>query len=725
MRQLICTYLFMAPMLVKANSFNIDSIQVHEFAESPFGESSLIFNAIELQEPISYDSGELLDYFLGVNRIQNGGFSSLPSIQGLSDDRIKIKIDGMDLISSCANHMNAPLAYATPANIDTMSVVAGLSSVSQGGDNIGGVIKITSNIIDFSSSTAWHVNQRAQTFFKSNNDTLGLNYLMTAKNHDTSLRYYGSGVEANNYSAGSAFKAAGLAANGRGYLSADEVGSTAFKNTNHQVNFAKKIGNDLYDFQVGYHYSPYESFANQRMDSVENKSLQTRLAIKSNYHWGNAKTAFYLDDTQHRHNFGPDKQFIYNSAPGMPMQSEGFTTGLNLDAEIYLNNRDTLKTGIEMQYYRLDDTFDAVPGSVMMQPNTFVNINNGQRDRVDFFAQWDRIYSERWLTSAGIRYGFVRTDADQVQGYSTTNNMMTQQVTDSDAFNQTDRTKHDHNIDLSLLAKFTPSKQANIEFGYTMKSRSPNLYQRYTWSTWAMVANMNNLYGDGNGYVGNINLDSEIAHKIGFLYNYEDAEKTWVFKMNPYYSYITDYIDAKTLTTRADGFRTMQFVNQDAYLYGIDALAGTKLWNDEAVGTIALLAKLNYQRGKNKDNNTNLYNLMPINFSLALNHRLGQWENTIASKLVAKKNKVDTERLERQTAGYMVVDLKSSYLWNTLRFNVGIDNLFDKNYDDPLGGEYLGQGKTMAFDGSGLTKSAGSQVPAMGRTFNISLTYTF
>jgi len=116
---------------------------------------------------------------------------------------------------------------------------------------------------------------------------------------------------------------------------------------------------------------------------------------------------------------------------------------------------------------------------------------------------------------------------------------------------------------------------------------------------------------------------------------------------------------------------------------------------------------------------------MPINFTLTLNHRLGQWENTIASKLVANKNKVDAERLERQTAGYMVVDLKSSYLWNTLRLNVGIDNLFDKNYDDPLGGEYLGQGKTMASDGSGLTKSTGSQVPAMGRTFNISLTYTF
>ena len=49
--------------------------------------------------------------------------------------------------------MNPPLSYTSPANINDIDVLAGLSSVSQGGDNIGGVINIKSNVIKFSGNT--------------------------------------------------------------------------------------------------------------------------------------------------------------------------------------------------------------------------------------------------------------------------------------------------------------------------------------------------------------------------------------------------------------------------------------------------------------------------------------------------------------------------------------------------------------------------------------------
>jgi iron complex outermembrane receptor protein len=35
-------------------------------------------------------------------------------VHGLADDRLRIKIDGMDLIASCPNHMNPPLSYLDP-----------------------------------------------------------------------------------------------------------------------------------------------------------------------------------------------------------------------------------------------------------------------------------------------------------------------------------------------------------------------------------------------------------------------------------------------------------------------------------------------------------------------------------------------------------------------------------------------------------------------------------
>jgi iron complex outermembrane receptor protein len=65
-----------------------------------------------------------------------------------------------------------------------------------------------------------------------------------------------------------------------------------------------------------------------------------------------------------------------------------------------------------------------------------------------------------------------------------------------------------------------------------------------------------------------------------------------------------------------------------------------------------------------------------------------------------------------ETAGYGLVNLRGSYAWKQARFDVGVENLFDKLYSHPLGGAYLGQGKTMSGDGMPW----GTVVPGMGRS---------
>lgn len=69
-----------------------------------------------------------------------GGVSSLPSIRGLADDRLRIQVDVVDTIASCPNHMNPALSYVDPAAIGELKVFAGITPVSVGGDSIGGTI---------------------------------------------------------------------------------------------------------------------------------------------------------------------------------------------------------------------------------------------------------------------------------------------------------------------------------------------------------------------------------------------------------------------------------------------------------------------------------------------------------------------------------------------------------------------------------------------------------
>ena len=704
----------------------IEGIDITKEFDVPFSDNELGIGVSENEKIMSNDTGKLIDNFLGGNSIHNGGFSSLPMIQGLSDDRIKIKIDGMDLIASCANHMNAPLSYSDPVNIKNISVLAGLSAVDQGGDNIGGVIKIDTVKPIFSVDENQIFSGQFGTKYKSNNKTISANISLNTADQDTALSYFGSYVKAENYYAGGTFKDAGLAASDRGWLDSDEVGSTAYKNQNHQVSFSKVIDNEIYQVIAAYHDSPYENFDNQRMDSVGNKNYQLNLSQKGEYEWGKLTSRIYVDDTNHKHNFGPDKQYTYNNMSGqsygMPMEADGITAGLAVDTEIFLNDQDTLKVGSEIQYYQLDDTWASNSGEGMMTGNAFLNINNGKRNRFDIYGQLDSLWTENWITSLGARLGIVQTDSDDVHGYNQTNNMGSNQLADSDTFNASKRKKTDENIDISLLTRYNMEEDSSIELGYSMKTRSPNLYQRYTWSTWKMAANMNNLYGDGNGYVGNIDLEPETAHKIGLVLNHQDDNKNWRIKINPYYTYISDYIDANVIANRGDGYRNLKFDNQTATIYGLDVGADMHLFRTLNFGNFNLLSKFNYQKGRNTDADTDLYNMMPPNLTLAINQNVGSWNNSLSMLLVDKKDNVNSTRQERETAGFTKFDFVTSYQWESVSIIGEVENILDKSYADPLGGEYLGQGATMS---TGITRANGTQVYAMGRSFNVALSYSF
>jgi len=704
----------------------IEGIDITKEFDVPFSDNELGIGVSENEKIMSNDTGKLIDNFLGGNSIHNGGFSSLPMIQGLSDDRIKIKIDGMDLIASCANHMNAPLSYSDPVNIKNISVLAGLSAVDQGGDNIGGVIKIDTVKPIFSVDENQIFSGQFGTKYKSNNKTISANISLNTADQDTALSYFGSYVKAENYYAGGTFKDAGLAASDRGWLDSDEVGSTAYKNQNHQVSFSKVIDNEIYQVIAAYHDSPYENFDNQRMDSVGNKNYQLNLSQKGEYEWGKLTSRIYVDDTNHKHNFGPDKQYTYNNSSGqsygMPMEADGITAGLAVDTEIFLNDQDTLKVGSEIQYYQLDDTWASNSGEGMMTGNAFLNINNGKRNRFDIYGQLDSLWTENWITSLGARLGIVQTDSDDVHGYNQTNDMGSNQLADSDTFNASKRKKTDENIDISLLTRYNMEEDSSIELGYSMKTRSPNLYQRYTWSTWTMAANMNNLYGDGNGYVGNIDLEPETAHKIGLVLNHQDDNKNWRIKINPYYTYISDYIDANVIANRGDGYRNLKFDNQTATIYGLDVGADMHLFRTLNFGNFNLLSKFNYQKGRNTDADTDLYNMMPPNLTLAINQNVGSWNNSLSMLLVDKKDNVNSTRQERETAGFTKFDFVTSYQWESVSIIGEVENILDKSYADPLGGEYLGQGATMS---TGITRANGTQVYAMGRSFNVALSYSF
>ena len=727
----IIPFLLLSSIIQAENKINILPIDV---IGSDINEQSYI-SGVSLSDELirfnsikSNNSGSLLDYFSGVNSANNGGASSMPVIRGLADDRIKIKVDGIDLISACANHMNSPLSSIDSSNIEQIKVFAGLTPVSMGGDSIGGSVVINSAQPEFAKIGQRIINNKFSTFYRSNNKASGVNIKSSITSDKLSFNYNGSYIDAENFKAAKHFKSSGLAATGREFISGKEVGSSAFKDGNHMLTLGVREDSQLFNIKIGYQNTPDQGFANQRMDSTKNEIIKINMAYQNNYDWGKLEARFFNEKTQHSHNFGQDKQFAYSmNVLGMPMNAKGNNLGFTIKADILASQKDLITIGSEFQRYRLDDWWTS-SGTGPMSPNTFQNINNGERDRFDVYAEWLKSWTPKLNSSVGLRYGQVRSNSGIVHGYNdnnTTGSTTHNQANNSTAFNNSNRSKNDHNIDLSVLGEYIVNQEKSYEIGYAIKTRSPNLYERYTWSTWMMAANMNNTYGDGNGYVGNVNLKPETSHTFSVSSDWHDKyKKNWSFKATPYLTYVADYIDAvacskvgKSCMSRSDGFSTLSLDNQAAKIYGFDLDSQQSLSKIKGYGSLILKGSFSYSRGENTDANDNLYRVMPANVKLAIEQKYNQWTNRVEASLVSNKTKLSKIRNETRSPGYGLVNIFSTYEHKEAQLSFGITNLFNKYYIDPLGGSYVGQGATMM---TGISNNQG--IPGMGRSFNFGLT---
>ncbi len=270
------------------------------------------------------DTATLLRDVPGMSFYGAGGVSSLPVIHGLGDDRLRIKVDGMDLVSACANHMNPPLSYIDPTHVGTATVFAGLAPVSSGGDSIGGTILVDSPAPEFAEAgQGTLLKGEAGTFYRSNGNAMGANLSATAASDTLSVTYNGSTAQSDNYTAGGDFKPAGPAFiggmglpsmyNSTNWLDGDEVGSTQYSATNQSLGFALRQDNHLLDLKLGYQHIPYQGFPNQRMDMTDNTSTQVNLGYTGQYDWGTLDARVYREHTEHEMDFLEDKALLVRS----------------------------------------------------------------------------------------------------------------------------------------------------------------------------------------------------------------------------------------------------------------------------------------------------------------------------------------------------------------------------------------------------------------------------
>ena len=669
------------------------------------------------------DAADLLRGVPGVSLNGAGGISSLPAIHGLSDDRLRIQVDGTDLMPACPNHMNSPLSYADPTRVESVTVFSGITPVSVGGDSIGGSIQVKSAPPEFATpEKPFLATALLGSFYRSNGNAVGYNIGATVAGEWVNLTFRQSEAWSENFLAAGPFKPVAPGSEGGAPIPGDVVASSAYSATvRRSLGLAFQTQGQLLQLEASQQTVGFEGFPNQRMDMTSNDNWLFTLRYTGTFAWGELEARLSYQNTRHEMNMGPDR---YSYGTGMPMDTAAKTRAGLLKANVTLSDSHLLRVGAEFLYYTLYDFWPPVGG--LMGPNTFWNVDFGQRLRADAFAEWEARWTRAWLTQVGVRSDTVMTNAGPVQGY----NALPTWADDAAAFNALQREQIDYNWDFAAVARHTPTPTQTYEGGYARKSRSPNLYQRYPWSTNAMAALMNNLVGDGNGYIGLVTLRPEVAHTFSVTGDWHDAARTsWGVKATAYYAYVHDYIDARRCNfgqcspenvTATDSFVLLQFVNQMAQLYGLD-LSGRVLFVEASWGSLTGNAALGYVRGENLSTHDGLYNIMPLNGTLALAYQLGTWKTTAEAQAVASKTHVSQVRNEIPTSGYFLVNLRTGYTWKFIQVDGSIDNLLNRLYSNPLGGAYVGQGPSMTTSGIPW----GVAVPGPARSFNVALNLHF
>jgi len=268
------------------------------------------------------------------------------------------------------------------------------------------------------------------------------------------------------------------------------------------------------------------------------------------------------------------------------------------------------------------------------------------------FAQMDKTF-EKWSLSMGLRYDRFRQQADEELARSRAVNDENRQV--------------DHLLGGHLSARWFLNDEAMIFGGVGRSYRTPTSTERYLQKKAT--------------FFGNPKLDPTANTEIDLGFKYE--RDRWLFQIKGFYSDLDDYIYQEN---NAGGYRS--YTNIDAHIYGGDVKASVDLAHG-----FALAGGVAWQRGKKDDypdNNRDrdLGQIAPLKTRLALNYDrenpFGVENSGLFGTLEwvhsGATNDIDTAAGEQRLDGWDIMNVRVGYQFKACTLNLGVDNIFDRQY---------------------------------------------
>ncbi|MFK7977995.1 MAG: TonB-dependent receptor, partial [Halioglobus sp.] len=565
------------------------------------------------------------------------------------------------------NWMDPPLSYVVGGQLESLELYRGIAPVSVAQESIGGAVDAKTRKGEFTSNKNFTLSGRVMASAQSVNDGYHLETALYASNNQHRIKAAAMTETADD---------------------ADFDGGTItpseYERQRYDLGYGFRSGNHTVQIDYGFQDTGEAGTPALPMDieSIEGDLLNLSYDYDNN---AGMQIAVSLYGSDLKHSMS---NYHLRSAPSGPRWRRNDVSSENAGFKVSTTMRED-----DGAWVFGWDGFTEEHDSTITNPNNamfFVtNYNGAEREIIGAFLERQQTFNDRWRAEFGIRYNRISMNADDVNG--TPAMMMPPAQALRDNFNSADRSQTDNNLDLVAKVWFKANETTSWYAGIAQKNRSPSYIERYL----CLPLEATGGLADGFTYTGNIALNPETAREIELGLDFSNNRLTISPRL--FYRKVDDYIQGTPSTVapavmfvnmmnNAMGTSNpapLQFTNVDAVLYGFDVD-----WAVQITENLSISGLINYVRGERDDSsNDDLYRIAPLNAAFRIGYARDDWSAELESAVYAEQDDVSATNAEQETSGYGVVNVRA--IWQTtpsLQLAAGVDNLFDRNYEDHLSG---------------------------------------
>ena len=631
----------------------------------------------------------------GANINSNGPITGVAQYRGLFGDRVATSLDGHPIVGAGPNAMDTPLSYSTPLIVDSMTVYRGIAPVSAGMNTLGGTIDIKMRKAEVMDSETTQVSGDLQAGYRSNNGASTLSGVTNIAKGDVALLLYGNTQGGDDMESGDG----------------TVISPTEFDKT--QAGFDIRHSVESNTVGLSYHYTKTTDSGTPALPMDIEYIESQRINLDGDFllgEWQGEWSLGYLDADHGMTNFAMRVHDLMKQRRNTALaDTTDFKLVLNRELSFGGFLLGEIAFGVD-GYLATHDSVISNPSDAMFE---VVNFNNVQDDRFGIFTEWQNQYGQTEV-QFGVRVKHAIANADEVNTSmanmpmagmthntedkhsdmdSTMGNMngmpsMAELASDlQDDFNNADRKISDSNVDIALSTQTQLTEVLSLYIGVGVKSRAPSYQERYLWTPMESTGGL----ADGHTYIGNINLESETAYQGDLGLTWQSSD--FMIAPHIFYQNIDNYIQgtpmgmadasAKMMASMMSGDdNPLKFSNVDAKLYGADVN-----WYYNISDNFQLSAIASYVKGERRDIDDNLYRIAPLNGQVSFSYHDENIITNLTLVAVAAQDDVSATNTEQATSGYGLVNIDVEYFVTSgVTLRGGVDNLFDREYQNHLGG---------------------------------------